>query len=84
MGLMTQTGISPVSQHFDSARPFAKTPHDLAALLDVIGNPEVKSEKSRVLYLTGVRGQIGVAALDLYHLRVNHCADGRIGQATND
>ncbi|KAF5702105.1 glu asp-tRNA amidotransferase subunit A [Fusarium mundagurra] len=36
IGRVSQSGIIPISHNMDSAGPMAKTPYDLAALLDVI------------------------------------------------
>jgi amidase len=36
IGLISQTGLIPVSHTMDSAGPMAKTPYDIAAFLDVL------------------------------------------------
>ncbi|RKL48109.1 hypothetical protein BFJ70_g2467 [Fusarium oxysporum] len=40
IGRVSQSGIIPISHTMDSAGPMAKTPHDLAALLDVISGTD--------------------------------------------
>ncbi|OAP53885.1 hypothetical protein AYL99_11907 [Fonsecaea erecta] len=40
IGLVPQARIVPISSTFDSAGPMAKTPYDMAVLLDVIIDPE--------------------------------------------
>ncbi|KIW91565.1 uncharacterized protein Z519_07532 [Cladophialophora bantiana CBS 173.52] len=63
IGLVPQAGIVPISPNFDTAGPMAKTPYDLAVLLDAIVEPERKLP-SYTSALTQSWGDISVATLD--------------------
>ncbi|OAL27927.1 hypothetical protein AYO22_03272 [Fonsecaea multimorphosa] len=64
IGLVPQAGIVPISSNFDSAGPMAKTPYDMAVLLDAIVDPERKPSQSYTSALTGSWSDISVATLD--------------------
>ncbi|OAP60239.1 hypothetical protein AYL99_05241 [Fonsecaea erecta] len=64
IGLVPQAGIVPISATFDSAGPMAKTPYDMAVLLDMIIDPEQRPEQSYTSVLTGSWSDISVATLD--------------------
>ncbi|KAK4157240.1 amidase signature domain-containing protein [Chaetomidium leptoderma] len=63
IGLVPQEGIVPISHHFDTAGPMAKSVHDLAALLDVLA-ARPRSVESFTANLTGSWSDISVAVLD--------------------
>ncbi|EXJ68778.1 uncharacterized protein A1O5_07709 [Cladophialophora psammophila CBS 110553] len=63
IGLVPQAGIVPISPNFDTAGPMAKTPYDLAVLLDAIVDPERKLP-SYTSALTQSWSDISVATLD--------------------
>lgn len=62
IGLVSQEGIIPISNHFDSAGPMTKTTHDLATLFDVLASKG--STDSFTASLTGSWSDISVAVLD--------------------
>lgn len=62
VGLVSQTGIVPVSHTCDSAGVMAKSPYDVAVVLDEI--LDVSPEKSFTSALTGSFHEIGIGALD--------------------
>ena len=65
IGLVSQESIVPVSHTFDSAGPMAKTPYDMAILLDAIVEPDAKQNPaSYTRALTGSWSNICVATLD--------------------
>jgi amidase len=64
IGLVSQSGIVPISHNMDSAGPMAKTPYDVAIVLDAIADGPGRSEKSYTSYLTGSWGNISIATLD--------------------
>lgn len=62
IGFVPQDGIVPVSSHFDSAGPMAKTVYDLVVVLDAIrSNP---GSESLVHNITGSWEDISVGTLD--------------------
>lgn len=46
MNLIPQDGLIPLSHLFDTAGPMAKSPADLANLLDVLTNPKGTEKRS--------------------------------------
>jgi amidase len=62
IGLISQRGIIPVSHTCDSAGPIAKTPYDLALLLDeIVDKPPARSFTSE---LSNSWSNISVGVLD--------------------
>lgn len=62
LGLISQRGIVPVSHTCDSAGPMAKTPYDLALLLDeIVDKPPARSFTSK---LSNSWSNISVGVLD--------------------
>jgi amidase len=64
IGLVSQSGIVPVSHNMDSAGPMAKTPYDVAIVLDAIADGPGRSERSYTTYMTSSWSKISVATLD--------------------
>ena len=65
IGLISQAGIVPISRSFDSAGPMAKTPYDLAVVLDaIIERKSDMQENSYTCALTNTWDDISVATLD--------------------
>lgn len=62
IGVVSQKGIVPVSHTCDSAGPMARTPYDLAVVLDAITLRT--SDSSFTKSLTQSWSNIGVAAID--------------------
>ncbi|KAJ4174156.1 hypothetical protein NW754_004571 [Fusarium falciforme] len=65
IGLVSQDGVIPISHTMDSAGPMAKTPYDLATLLDVIAGPAAEgSGDSFISALNGSWGELSIATID--------------------
>lgn len=62
IGFVPQDGIVPISSHFDSAGPMAKTVYDLVVVLDAIRSKQ--GSKSLVHNITGSWEDISVGTLD--------------------
>ncbi|KID60685.1 Amidase signature domain protein, partial [Metarhizium hybridum] len=62
IGFVPQDGIVPISSHFDSAGPMAKTVYDLVVVLDAIRSNQ--GSKSLVHNITGSWEDISVGTLD--------------------
>ncbi|KAL2064596.1 hypothetical protein VTL71DRAFT_3733 [Oculimacula yallundae] len=64
-GLVPQSGVVPLSAIFDTVGPMAKSPADLADMLDVLVDPElVKSQGSYSVALTRTFGDIRIGVLN--------------------
>jgi amidase len=66
IGLVPQDGVVPISHNFDSVGPFAKTPYDLAVVLDAITETNSSSRHGRSFTeaLQGSWADIKVGVLD--------------------
>lgn len=64
IGIIETAGIVPVSHNFNSPGPMARTPHDLALLLDVLVQEQPKGQISYTSALTRSWSDISVATLD--------------------
>lgn len=64
MGIVSQDGIIPISHTMDSAGPMAKTPYDLALLLDVIREPGSSSQPAFVDAISDSWAGLSVAAVN--------------------
>ena len=64
VGIVQTAGIVPVSHNFDSPGPMAKTPYDLALLLDQIVEKQPEGQESYTIALTESWKDISVATLD--------------------
>lgn len=62
IGLVSQSGVVPVSSNFDSVGPITKTAYDLAILLDVLTGTPVSNSFTK--HLTASWSDISVASLD--------------------
>ncbi|KAN0114724.1 Amidase signature domain containing protein [Hyaloscypha variabilis] len=63
MGLVSQQGIIPISYLFDTPGPIAKSPLDLANLLDVLVDPSTNDKGSYAKVLPGKFSEIKIGVL---------------------
>lgn len=63
-GLIPSTGIVPISPEFDSAGPIARSPHDIAIMLDAMVGSDGNPNKTYTAQLTGSFDGIRVGVLN--------------------
>ena len=74
--LVSQQGICPISKDFDSAGPIARCAYDIAVMMDVIVNPQMrKGASSYTSHVTGSFEGIRIGVLDPkdWHLDTTMC-----------
>lgn len=66
IGLISQKGLIPVSHTMDSAGPMAKTPHDIAAFLDILREENTPGYPAGeyTSVLPGSMSEFSIAAVD--------------------
>lgn len=80
LGLIPSTGIVPISAEFDSAGPIARSPHDIAIMLDAMVGTDGNSNKTYTTQLTGSFDGIRVGVLNPRQWHLND----RLGPPSKD